>query len=258
MEHRIKLERRGKEPNKVTELNLDNCRATQIEGLTDEYTCLEFLSMINVGLTSLKGFPKLPKLKRLELSDNRISSGLGALKECPQLSHLSISNNKIKDLESLEPLQCFQNLTHLDLFNNDVCNVDDYRAKMFKMLPSLKYLDDADVDGNEAEDSDADDGQNGALDDEEGSDEDDADGEEGEEEEDEDDEDSEDDEDGPGLSAIYNDNIDDDDDGDFEETGEEEDDDGEEEEEEEEIHEPRGKRRRVEEEPDGDEEQDAA
>ena len=68
--------------------------------------------------------------------------------------------------------QCFQNLTHLDLFNNDVCNVDDYRAKMFKMLPSLKYLDDADVDGNEAEDSDAEDGQNGALDDEEGSDED--------------------------------------------------------------------------------------
>ena len=61
----------------------------------------------------------------------------------------------------------------------------------------------------------------------------DADGEEDEEEEDEDDEDSEDDEDGPGLSAIYNDNIDDDDDGDFEETGEEEDDDGEEEEEEE-------------------------
>lgn len=35
----------------VTELNLDNCRATQIEGLSDEYTSLELLSMINVGLT---------------------------------------------------------------------------------------------------------------------------------------------------------------------------------------------------------------
>ena len=68
--------------------------------------------------------------------------------------------------------QCFKNLTHLDLFNNDVCNVDDYRAKMFKMLPSLKFLDDADADGNEAEDSDADEGQNGTLDDEDGSDED--------------------------------------------------------------------------------------
>ena len=66
----------------------------------------------------------------------------------------------------------FEKLTHLDLFNNDVCNVDDYRAKVFSMLPSLKFLDDADVDGNELEDSDAEEGQNGTLDDEEGSDED--------------------------------------------------------------------------------------
>jgi hypothetical protein len=35
----------------VIELNLDNCRATQIEGFTDEYTSLKLLSMINVGLT---------------------------------------------------------------------------------------------------------------------------------------------------------------------------------------------------------------
>lgn len=40
------------------------------------------------------------------------------------------------------------------------------------MLPRLKFLDDADIDGNELEDSDAEDGQNGTLDDEEGSDED--------------------------------------------------------------------------------------
>lgn len=55
----------------ITELNLDNCRSTNIVGLTDEYTALETLSLINVGLTSLKGFPKLPNLKKLELSDNR-------------------------------------------------------------------------------------------------------------------------------------------------------------------------------------------
>lgn len=55
----------------ITELNLDNCRSTSIVGLTDEYTALESLSLINVGLTTLKGFPKLPNLKKLELSDNR-------------------------------------------------------------------------------------------------------------------------------------------------------------------------------------------
>lgn len=88
----------------IEELILDNSRATQIEGLTDEYTNLKSLSLINVGLTMLKGFPKLPELRRLELSDNRISGGLGVLQGCPNLSHVNVSGNKIKDLEALEPL----------------------------------------------------------------------------------------------------------------------------------------------------------
>lgn len=55
----------------IKELNLDNCRSSSINGLTDEFVNLESLSLINVGLVSLKGFPKLPNLKKLELSDNR-------------------------------------------------------------------------------------------------------------------------------------------------------------------------------------------
>lgn len=55
----------------VKELNLDNCRSTNIVGLSDEYVNLEILSLNNVGLTTLKGFPTLPKLRKLELSDNR-------------------------------------------------------------------------------------------------------------------------------------------------------------------------------------------
>jgi len=224
MEKRIELERRGKSPDQIEELNLDNARATQIEGLTDEYVNLEALSLINVGLTTLKGFPKLPKLKRLELSDNRISNGLGALKDCPLLSHLNLSNDKIKDLEAIEPLKSFDQLTHLDLFNNDICNLDDYRTKVFKLLPNLKYLDDTDADDNDEEESDEDAGEegdvNGAEEEDEAEDED---GEEGEEEESEDD----DEDDGEmTLSDLYNKKLDDDEDGeDFVEDGEEEDDD---------------------------------
>ena len=59
----------------------------------------------------------------------------------------------------------FDSLTHLDLFNNDICNLDDFRSKVFKLLPSLKYLDDADADENEEDDSDGE--QNGELSDEE-------------------------------------------------------------------------------------------
>lgn len=110
-------------------------------GLTDEYTSLEILSLNNVGLTSLKGFPVLPKLRKLELSDNRISNGLNFLNGCKKLTHLNLSGNKIKDLETLKPLEEFENLKNLDLFNNEVTGIDDYRSKLFALLPSLKYLD---------------------------------------------------------------------------------------------------------------------
>lgn len=249
MEKRIELERRGKEPHEIKDLNLDNTRATQIEGLTDEYTALKSLSLIKIGLTSLKGFPKLPNLTRLELGDNRISGGLLVLKDCPKLSHLNLSNNKIKDLEALEPLKSFDSLTHLDLFNNDICNSEEYRSKVFKMLPNLKYLDDADADLNEAEDSEDDDdedvGENGAEGGESDSGDEDDDDDEGEETEDSE-EDEEEDEEGPGLAAIYNDVLDDDEDGeDFNEEGNQEEDDDDDIDEEDESEEPSNKRAKI-------------
>jgi acidic leucine-rich nuclear phosphoprotein 32 family protein A/C/D len=214
MEKRLELERRGKEPAQIKELNLDNARATQIGGLSDEYVNLETLSLISVGLTTLKGFPKLASLKKLELSDNRISNGLQALQECPKLSHLNLSNNKLKDLEAIEPLKSFEALTHLDLFNNDICNIEDYRTKVFKLLPNLKFLDDADADDNDEEESD-DEGANGAEEGDEDDGEDDDDEVEGEEDEEDSDElsDEEDDDGEMTLSDLYKKNLDDDEDG---------------------------------------------
>lgn len=118
---------------------------------------------------------------QLELSDNRISSGLQHLTASPKLTHLSLSGNKIKDLETLEPLVscdhhvCYQtgtksccerlygvlycrvelkpvfflqeklkNLKSLDLFNCEVTNADDYKNRVFEMIPSLRYLDGCD------------------------------------------------------------------------------------------------------------------
>lgn len=123
-------------------MNLDNCRSTNIVGLSDQYTNLEILSLNNAGLTTLKGFPALPKLRKLELSDNRISCGLNFLSGCKKLAHLNLSGNKIKTLEDLKPLAEFENLKNLDLFNNEVTtSIEDYRSKVFALQPSLKYLD---------------------------------------------------------------------------------------------------------------------
>ncbi|XP_048418638.1 acidic leucine-rich nuclear phosphoprotein 32 family member A isoform X3 [Stegostoma tigrinum] len=142
---------------KVKELVLDNCRSNEgkIEGLSDEFEELEFLSTINVGLLSVANLPKLNKLKKLELSDNRISGGLEVLAEkCPNLTHLNLSGNKIKDLSTIEPLKKLDNLRSLDLFNCEVTNLNDYRENVFKFLPQLTYLDGYDREDKEAPDSD--------------------------------------------------------------------------------------------------------
>ncbi|XP_062327617.1 acidic leucine-rich nuclear phosphoprotein 32 family member A-like isoform X1 [Osmerus eperlanus] len=205
MKKRIYLELRNRTPSDVKELVLDNCRSNEgkLEGLTEEFKDLEFLSTINVGLTSVVNLPKLSKLKKLELSDNRISGGLEAFAEkCPNLTHLNLSGNKIKDLSTIEPLKKLETLKSLDLFNCEVTNLNDYRDNVFKLLPQLTYLDGYDKNDKEAPDSDAEAYEKG-LDDDEDEDEveehdeetvpGDEDEEEGEEDEDEEGEEEEDD-----------------------------------------------------------------
>ncbi|XP_041917057.1 acidic leucine-rich nuclear phosphoprotein 32 family member A isoform X2 [Alosa pseudoharengus] len=203
MKKRIHLELRNRTPSDVKELVLDNCRSNEgkIEGLTDEFEELEFLSTINVGLTSVANLPKLNKLKKLELSDNRISGGLEVLSEkCPNLTHLNLSGNKIKDLSTIEPLK-LESLKSLDLFNCEVTNLNDYRDNVFKLLPQLTYLDGYDKDDKEAPDSDAEAYVEGLDDDDDDDDDDEVDEEDYDEDAapgDDDDEDGEEDEDEDG------------------------------------------------------------
>ncbi|CAG01930.1 unnamed protein product, partial [Tetraodon nigroviridis] len=196
MKRRIHLELRNRTPSDVQELVLDNCRSTEgkIVGLTEEFVNLEFLSLINVGLTSVFNLPKLEKLKKLELSDNRISSGLDVLAvKLPNLRHLNLSGNKLKDISTLEPLKKLENLKSLDLFNCEVTNLNDYRESVFKLLPQLTYLDGYDIEDREASDSDGEVDGDGIYDDEdeEGEEEEDEDGEEEDFDEEEDDEEDE-------------------------------------------------------------------
>ncbi|KAF7995346.1 hypothetical protein HCN44_006453 [Aphidius gifuensis] len=199
MEKRIELEKRGRNPADIKDLTLDNCRSTNIVGLSDEFVGLESLSLINVGLTSLKGFPVLPNLKKLELSDNRISGGLNLLITSPKLTHLNLSGNKIKDLDTLQPLKDLKNLKSLDLFNNEATDMDNYREKVFSLIPSLRYLDGFDMDDCEVEDSEGEDDEVNGNDDANDDDSDDV--------TDDDDDDDLDEEEEPSLKMVYKDDL---------------------------------------------------
>uniref|UniRef100_A0A915CVX3 Acidic leucine-rich nuclear phosphoprotein 32 family member E n=1 Tax=Ditylenchus dipsaci TaxID=166011 RepID=A0A915CVX3_9BILA len=101
MEARIELELRGKKPSELVDLLLDNCKATKISGLSDEFTSLTTMSLINVGLTTL-------------------------VENCPRLYHVNLCANKIKDIESLAPLKKLEELAALDLFDCDLKYLDGF------------------------------------------------------------------------------------------------------------------------------------
>ncbi|XP_034409912.1 acidic leucine-rich nuclear phosphoprotein 32 family member E-like isoform X1 [Cyclopterus lumpus] len=220
MKKRVSLELRNRNPAEVVELVVDNCLSAdgEVEGLTEEYTQLEVLSMVNVGLSSLNKMPSLPKLRKLEVSDNTISGGLDTLKEkCPNLTYLNLSGNKIKELSSIETLQNLKNLKSLDLYSCEVSTLDDYRDGVFELLPHLSFLDGYDQEDNEVPDSEGD-----ADDD----DDDDEAGPPGDDDDDDDDDDdadsSEGEEDEVGLSYLMKEGIqDEEDDGDYVEEDEE-------------------------------------
>lgn len=152
MKKRIELELKGKDPKKIQKLVLDgDCRAQQLEGLTDEFENLEYLTLSNIGLTTLKGFPKLSNLKQLELGENCLNGGLENLAPCVNLTHLDLKSNKIQCIEQLEPLAILKNLKSLELENCEIAKTDRYREKIFALLPNVKYIDGLDVNGEEYE-----------------------------------------------------------------------------------------------------------
>lgn len=149
--------------------------------LLEQFPSLELLSLADVRLCTLEGFPRL---RRLVLSDNRVAGGLAALAAAglAALRHLDLSNNRIAAAEDLAPLAAL-GLESLDLYECPVTRVEGYRSKVFGMIPSLKYLDKIDADGKERLDSD--DEEEDEEEDEE-ADEEEIDEEEGEDEEEED------------------------------------------------------------------------
>jgi len=139
-------------------------------------------------------------LFQLDLSGNRLSKGLDALKHCTNLKHLLISGNKFKELDALEPLKSLNHLTHLEIAYETLgLDSENVRQQIFEMLPCLQYLDDKDIDGNE-EDEDED-NHNGTVTDDDVSDGDDELEDEEVEEEEEEEGDSEEDGD---LRDLYN------------------------------------------------------
>ena len=143
----------------LKELDLSGCKTMgEISGLTEEFVILELLDLSNSNLTTLKTFPKLPNLRKIDLNGNRLSKGLEHLKDCTNLKHIIINGNRFRDLEVLEPLKSLEHLTHLEVgldnFLDSLFTIEERRMKVFETFQGLQYLDTFDIDGNDEDEDD--------------------------------------------------------------------------------------------------------
>ncbi|KAK4530431.1 hypothetical protein CCYA_CCYA04G1288 [Cyanidiococcus yangmingshanensis] len=161
MEAAIKKAIGEQHPRQVKELVLDNrCKQAHPSGL-ENFDSLEVLSMNSCGLTSLSpGFPMLPALRRLELSDNRLSgAGLELLAaHAPRLEVLNLSGNAIRTLDALKPLRGCLHLRVVDCYGCPVSDLKDYRSFMFREVRGLMVLDGKDENGEDVDDEEEEEG----------------------------------------------------------------------------------------------------
>jgi len=149
MSQRIEAERKDMKLGEIKELNLDGCVASEIEGISDEYTSLQRLSLVDVGLTTLTGLPALPSLTKLNVAGNPIATGIAVLTQCPNLEMINLSGNKLKSVADLAPLSALEHFSALELNNCEIAAIDNYRKEVFAVLPKLKFLDGLDQNGEE-------------------------------------------------------------------------------------------------------------
>lgn len=148
MQRKIQQQIGDTDTNKVQELNIISSKvsviSTQDQLYLQTFKNLSFLSINKSFLSSLNNFPVLPSLIHLDLSHNSIKENLKPLVNLHSLMHLGLSYNQISDIKQIS---CLQNMTHLvslELFDNPIESLENYRSLIFTLIPSLKSLDGSD------------------------------------------------------------------------------------------------------------------
>lgn len=150
------------QPEEIEELTLDEfCK--DLHSLSEDhkiglelYTNLFNLSLNNVGLDTLANLPELKSLMILSLNNNNLKGDDFSIipKIYPNLYKFKISGNKIENIECLKSLSGLQ-LRKIEVKNNPFIGSDEnYREKIYELLPSLEIVDQKQRSGQEIDTTD--------------------------------------------------------------------------------------------------------
>ncbi|KAI8100651.1 hypothetical protein M9434_005042 [Picochlorum sp. BPE23] len=134
------------------ELDLRGNSIAILENLGTTENQFDSIDVSDNAITKLDGFPKLRRLSSLHMNNNRIERISDSLGEAlPNLELLILTNNKLSDLVTLEPLGLLGKLTYLSLVDNPVTKEPGYRLFIISRCKKLKMLDYRKVTASERE-----------------------------------------------------------------------------------------------------------
>ncbi|GIL59016.1 hypothetical protein Vafri_13988 [Volvox africanus] len=110
-------------------------------------TNLETLDLAENVITTIINLSKLPLLKTLNISGNRLHTvdDIRDLAACPQLQSLDMTSNRLEAPEVIDFIMTLP-LLYLRLMGNPaVSNYKHYRKTLLARIPTLNYLDDSPV-----------------------------------------------------------------------------------------------------------------
>lgn len=97
---------------------------------------LRFLRLGSNTLTSLANLPsQMPCLNELQVPDNQLSA-VDGVERCPALTVAAFGGNRIAQLEALANLRALPNLKSLELCNNPISELSNFRLRV--ILPLLR------------------------------------------------------------------------------------------------------------------------
>ncbi|KAI9146082.1 hypothetical protein BKA69DRAFT_1163336 [Paraphysoderma sedebokerense] len=121
-------------------LVLSHNRLTEISNLS-KCAKLTKLSITHNLINAIPAFLDNPCLKELRLNDNKISNVLEHIQTSKGLEILDLGNNAITSLSDVQNLSLLPKLHNLNLKGNLICNIDDYKQLILKLIPTLRVLD---------------------------------------------------------------------------------------------------------------------
>ncbi len=99
---------------------------------SDKIFLEQFINVITFSLNScalknLENFPCMDKVTKLEMNDNKISTGLEYIaRSLPNLEALKLGNNNISTIKELQKLESLSSLKNLEVVGNPVCELCNY------------------------------------------------------------------------------------------------------------------------------------